>query len=196
MLERGLNAPRTTSVGRLFDAVAALAGARVRATFEGQAAMELESAAEEAPDEPAYPLPLRDGDSLPLRDGGLPLRDSDPPLRDGDPPLRDSQPLVADWEPLVRALLEDRARGAALSVMSARFHGALVDLAVAIARRAGIATVVLGGGCFQNLVLASKIREALTAEGFVVLSASQVPTNDGGLSLGQGWVAARISMVK
>jgi len=162
MLDRGFNAPRTTSVGRLFDAVAALAGARIRATFEGQAAMELERAAEEAPDEPAYPLPLRDGD-----------------------------PAIADWEPLVRALLDDRARGASLSVMSARFHAALVALAVAIARRAGITTVVLGGGCFQSLVLASAIREALTAAGFTVLSASKVPSNDGGLALGQGWVAAR-----
>jgi hydrogenase maturation protein HypF len=160
MLARGVNAPWTTSVGRLFDAVAALAGIRSAAGFEGQAAMEVEFAAgttEAAP----YPLPLGDG-----------------------------EPAVADWEPLVRALLEDRAGGVPAGMVAARFHAALAELARAIARRARLPHVVLAGGCFQNARLAGVVRQRLEADGFAVWTPRRYPPNDGGLSLGQALVAA------
>ena len=161
MLETGVNCPRTSSMGRLFDAVAALTGVRERAGYEGQAAMELELVADGVLDRTHYPLVLSD-----------------------------AEPAVADWEPLVRAVLYDRARGLPSSVISARFHNALVDLAEAIAVRVGLAEIVLSGGCFQNLRLAGAIRERLSARGFEVYSPRMYPPNDGGLSLGQLFVAS------
>jgi hydrogenase maturation protein HypF len=162
MLSGGVNCPRTTSMGRLFDAVAALTGVRGRAGFEAQAAMELEFAAEGELDRTAYPLPLRDAEDF----------------------------VVADWEPLVRALLADRARRVSAAVMSARFHNALVELAEAVAARADVPRVVLTGGCFQNLRLAETVCERLRARGFEVFTPRMYPPNDGGLSLGQLYVAA------
>ena len=161
MLVGIVNCPRTSSMGRLFDAVAALTGVRGRAGYEGQAAMELEFTADGVSERTAYPFLLRDG-----------------------------EPAVADWEPLIRALLDDRARGLTASAMSARFHNALVDLAEAIATRADLPRVVLAGGCFQNLRLIGSVRERLRARGFDVYTPRMYPPNDGGLSLGQLYVAA------
>jgi hydrogenase maturation protein HypF len=159
MLARGVNAPWTTSVGRLFDAVAALSGIRDVAGFEGQAAMEVEFAAG-AIDAAPYPLPL-----------GA------------------DEPAVADWEPLVRALLDDRASGVPIDVIAARFHAALAELAVVVAVRAGLPRVALSGGCFQNARLAAIVRDRLGANGFEVYAPHRYPPNDGGLSLGQALVA-------
>lgn len=161
MLERRLQSPRTTSIGRLFDAVAALSGIRTGAGFEGQAAMELEFAAEGVDDRTAYPLPLGEG-----------------------------TPAIADWEPLLGAVLFDRDRGLMPSVISARFHNALAELAVTIAVRAGVRRVVLSGGCFQNLRLTRAVHGRLVARGFQVYLPERFPPNDGGLSLGQAYVAA------
>jgi hydrogenase maturation protein HypF len=161
MLERGFQSPRTTSMGRLFDAIAALSGIRMQVGFEGQAAMALEFAAGEGEAEP-YPLPLRDG-----------------------------APAVADWEPLVRALLSDRERGVPSPLMAARFQASLAMLAESISVRVGLPRVVLSGGCFQNLRLLGDVQARLRARGFEVFSPRQYPPNDGGLSLGQVAVAAR-----
>ncbi|PTL82467.1 carbamoyltransferase HypF [Vitiosangium sp. GDMCC 1.1324] len=161
MLDRGLQSPRTTSMGRLFDAVATLSGIRAQAGFEGQAAMALEFAAGEGEEDP-YPLPLGDG-----------------------------VPAVADWEPLVRALLSDRTRGVPPPLMAARFHAALAVLAESIAVRVGLPRVVLSGGCFQNLRLLRNVQARLRTRGIEVLWPRQYPPNDGGLSLGQVAVAAR-----
>jgi hydrogenase maturation protein HypF len=157
------HAPRTTSVGRLFDAVAALAGLRDRSTFEGQAPMELEMAAEDVPVREAYAIPVRTG----------------------------GQPWVVDWEPLVRSVLLDRARGEPLSRVSGRFHAGLAAAAVEVARLADVPRVVLSGGCFQNRRLATDVRASLERAGFDVLSPSAYPPNDGGISLGQAWVATQ-----
>ena len=160
-LAQGLNAPETTAVGRLFDAVAALAGLRTHATFEGQAAIELEHAADGA-----------DGDAYPFLLGG------------GDP-------AVADWTPLLHALLADRAAQVPPAVIARRFHAALVDLATAIAERVGLPDVVLAGGCFQNLRLATGVRRSLAARGCAVHTPALYPPNDGGIALGQALVALR-----
>ena len=161
MLERRLQSPQTTSIGRLFDAVAAIAGIRSTAGFEGQAAMALEFAAYGVDDRTAYPLPLS---------GGV--------------------PAIADWQPLVTSVLRDRDHGLAASVIAARFHNALVDLAETLAIRAGVARVVLSGGCFQNLRLTQAIHERLVARGFQVYVPERFPANDGSLSLGQAYVVA------
>ena len=159
MLGRGVRSPRTSSMGRLFDAVAAICGLPAVVHFEGHAAMSLEFAAEEDRSE-AYPLPVGDGD-----------------------------PAIIDWEPMLRAVLADRAAGASVGRISARFHNALAELAVVLARRAGLSDVVLSGGCFQNARLAEDIRRRLLEAGFRVHAHRQVPPNDGGIALGQVMVA-------
>ena len=159
---RGLNAPRCSSVGRLFDAIASLLGLRIGAGFEGQAAMALEFQARNARGAGSYTIPLVAGQ--------------------------------ADPTPLLRALIADLGRGEAVPAMAFRFHAALADMALAFAEAAGRETVVLTGGCFQNLLLAELCRERLQSRGFRVFRPAQYPANDGGLSLGQAWVAARLPM--
>jgi len=164
MLERGVNAPVTTSAGRLFDAVASLLGLVQVSAFEGQAAMAVEAAALAAPASAGtYPFPLVE---------------------------RDGAPALLDWEPLVDALLEDLAKGAFAGVMASRFHTALVDGIVAAARRAGSSRVALTGGCFQNKLLTERAVPRLQADGIEVLLHGAVPPNDGGIGLGQVFVAA------
>ncbi|HJV89276.1 MAG TPA: carbamoyltransferase HypF [Holophagaceae bacterium] len=162
MLARGVNAPRTSSIGRLFDAVAALLGLSRVASFEGQAAMALEAAAAEARFSGAYSFSLRKG--------------------------------VADPTPLLQALLEDLRRGVEIPVMAWRFHAALAQLAVDFARLADEEDVVLSGGCFQNRLLAEACEARLGAAGFRVHRPALFPPNDGGLSLGQAWVAAQMEV--
>jgi hydrogenase maturation protein HypF len=162
MLERNLNAPRTSSVGRLFDAVSALAGIRTARGFEGQAAMELEFAAEKATDASAYPWNVSDGEIW-----------------------------IADPEPVVAGVLEDREAGVAPGVIARRFHASLAELAVAWARRADLEQVVLCGGCFQNALLSRLTCDRLRQAGFTVHVPRAFPPNDGAISLGQAWVAAQ-----
>ncbi|MGA2447432.1 MAG: carbamoyltransferase HypF [Polyangiaceae bacterium] len=159
MLRTQTATQHTTSIGRLFDALASLAGVRDRTSFEGQAAMEFEALAE----------PVRRGYSFALHS------------RSGT--------RIADWEPVLDALLEDVRLGVPVGVISGRFHAALADLAVEIARAEECPRVALTGGCFQSRLLSFGLREALERAGFEVLSCAQVPPNDGGLSLGQVWIA-------
>ena len=176
MIAGGVNAPLSSSCGRLFDAAAALAGlAWDRQDYEGQAAMLLEAAIDPAalaePDELAYPF------ALPRLGGtGLPY----------------VEPLAV-W----RALLGDLIVGTPVGVISARFHrglaGAIVRLARKIGRQAELDTVALSGGCFQNATLFRLVHEGLEAAGFSVLSHSATPANDGGLALGQAVVALAAS---
>jgi hydrogenase maturation protein HypF len=167
MLGRGLNSPVTTSMGRLFDAVAALVGLPPSVTFEGEAAMALEWLADPA-ERGAYPV-----DSLP-----------------GAAPAGMRAPLVLDWGPLLEAVLEDLRRGVPRGIVSARFHNALVRAAVDVAAAVGEERVALSGGCFQNRLLTERLAAALGRAGHTVLLHALVPPNDGGVSLGQVAVAA------
>ncbi len=160
MLDRGVNSPLTSSAGRLFDAVASLAGLRARSSFEGQAAMALEFALDPAATD-SYPFLLQS----------------------------DERPLVIDWEPAVRALLDDRAAGLSAGVVAARLHHMLVDAILAVAHHFGQSQVALSGGCFQNRYLTERALQRLRAEGFTPFRQTRVPPNDGGISLGQVWVA-------
>jgi hydrogenase maturation protein HypF len=159
LLAHGRQVPRTTSIGRLFDAVAALVGLAPRISFEGQAAMALEFAADEGCDE-SYPLPLTD-----------------------------AAPAVIDFAPLLRAVLADVAAGVPRGRIAGRFHNALAEMAVAVARRAGCGQVALGGGCFQNVLLATRVRKRLGDAGFSVYLPREVPPGDGGIALGQLFIA-------
>jgi hydrogenase maturation protein HypF len=167
MLERDLNSPRASSIGRLFDAVAALTGIRTARGFEGQAAMELEFAAERVSDPGTYPWLLREETCL-----------------------------VADPSPLIESLLLDLRHGVPAELMAHRFHRSLAELALAWATHAELEDVVLCGGCFQNALLTRMVRERLLNTGFRVHVPALFPANDGAISLGQVWVAAQGQRIK
>jgi hydrogenase maturation protein HypF len=159
MLTSHVNSPVTSSAGRLFDGVAALAGLRSRATFEGQAAMELEFAVEPGVTE-GYPFALRE-----------------------------TKPLVIDWEPPLRAILKDRRQNVAPGLIAARFHLMLADMILAVAQRFHESKIALSGGCFQNRYLSERVINQLLADGFQPYWHQRVPPNDGGIALGQVWLA-------
>jgi hydrogenase maturation protein HypF len=154
-LAKQLNCPRTTSVGRLFDAVASLLGLCQINHYEGQAAMALENCAADADTVACYGFEITA-----------------------------TQPLVMDWQNTIIGLLADRQH-MPTPVIAAKFHNTLAAIALAVAERAGQTRVVLSGGCFQNALLVEKTRAKLTAAGFSVYCHEQIPPNDGGLALGQ-----------
>ncbi|MFE2916437.1 carbamoyltransferase HypF [Kitasatospora indigofera] len=177
-LERNLNCVPTSSMGRLFDAAAALAGVCQLAGYEAQAAIELEAAAVAHQDDegPGYAFALGPGG------GGT------------DP---GGAPLVADPGPVLAAMAADLRAGAPPGLLAARFHRAVAGLVRQICRPAreqhGLETVALTGGVFANLLLSSLCARELRADGFTVLRHRLVPPNDGGLALGQLMVAARLA---
>ena len=160
MMERGVNSPATTSMGRLFDAVAALGLGAARVSYEGEAAARLESAAGEERSE-GYALPIA------FRAG----------LMEGD------------WRPLVRAVLADRKAGVSARTIASRFHEAIVGWAAAVAAQQPALPVVLGGGCFQNARLVEGLLARLRAAGREVYHARALPPGDGALAAGQLAVA-------
>jgi len=171
MLTRGLNAPLTSSMGRLFDAVAAMLGFCAVAHFEGEAAMALEYAAQEVVSrpEPAFAMTIQ----------------SEAAAAAPFPRWR------LDWGGAVAAMLAAQAAGRARAELAAQFHHALVDAVVDMARRVGEDYVVLTGGCFQNAFLLEQSITRLRAAGFKPLWHRRIPPNDGGLALGQVVGAAR-----
>ncbi|MGZ4603813.1 MAG: Kae1-like domain-containing protein, partial [Kineosporiaceae bacterium] len=177
-LDTGFASVPTSSVGRLFDAVAALTGVRQVVAYEAQAAIELESLARSL-------VPVLDVDA-PVEYRIVLHRDR----------LHDLQePWVADTAPLMRAVAADVRDGMPAAAVGVRFHLALTQLIREVAGRAreelGPRTVVLGGGVFQNVLLLSAAVRALRADGHQVLRPRRLPPNDGGLALGQALVAAR-----
>jgi len=186
MLEKKVHSPRTSSMGRLFDAVAALCGLPPVISFEGQAAMSLEYLADETVEE-AYPVAI-----APCGVGLSPDLGS----RDGHTTTIGSQdgcPTIIDWAPTVEGVLAERAAGVPPSQIAAKFHNWLAAAAVAVAKwvetSQGRLPIVLTGGCFQNALLAVRTRAGLSAAGFSVYTHRQVPPGDGGIALGQAFVA-------
>ena len=170
VLRSGIASPWTTSMGRLFDAVASLAGLCSHASFEGQAAMAVQFAAEQGMEtcggiKEGYPMEL-----VPCENRGA--------------------KWMLDWRPMMSTMLNDIRRGSRPELVAARFHVGLADGVVRVAQVAGLPRIVLTGGCFQNRLLLSLVRHRLEAEGFTVYSHRLVPPNDGGLSLGQTVIAA------
>jgi len=165
-LVRGVNSPVTTSVGRLFDAVASMIGLRQRSSFEGQAAMELEHAIDVATDE-AYSFDLT-AHTQSFATGSW-----------------ESPPLVVDWAPVVRAILDDVRTHVGRGTIAARFHNTLAEVIVAVAEHIDQPRVILTGGCFQNRHLTERTVTRLRQQGFRPYWHQRVPPNDGGLALGQ-----------
>jgi hydrogenase maturation protein HypF len=157
---RNLNCVPSSSMGRLFDAVAALIGMRQRVNYEGQAAMELEALCESSGQHEPYPFPITSGETVTLDPG-----------------------------PLLEAILGDLRSGAALSLIATRFHSsvasAIVEVCMLARKSTGLNTVALTGGVFQNIFLLRLAVKRLRSSSFQVLWHRVVPANDGGLSLGQ-----------
>jgi len=164
MMETGFNSVATSSMGRLFDAVAALAGVCQSATYEGQAAIELEALVDSTiTDAYAFDLPTT------------------------------AKPTF-DAAPVLRAIMTDVLAGVATGIIAARFHNAVADLILEISlwlrRREGLQQVALSGGVFQNRTLLQRMVPRLQQANFTVLTHCRVPANDGGLALGQAVIAA------
>ncbi len=175
----GVRTPTTTSVGRLFDTVAALTGFHRTMSFEGQAAIGLETLARRAPEAEPYPWPFG------LDGAGT----EHPPAGDDGTPTWDHAPLLA-------AILDDLSAGVSAAVVARRFHEALaagvVEAALTLAERHPFEAVVLSGGVFQNRLLVERVLARARVHGLRVWRNERVPTNDGGVSLGQAaWAAAR-----
>lgn len=162
LLRTGVNCPLTSSAGRLFDAVSALLGICLVNEYEGHAAMSLEYA---SMGETPFPLP--------------------PPV-----PAAAGTPFVLDWGPTIEGILAGLEDGAGAGPLAAGFHEALACGIREVALRAGIRTVVLTGGCFQNRYLTESAIARLRESGFDPRIHRSVPPGDGGISLGQA-VAAR-----
>lgn len=183
-LERDLNCVPTSSMGRLFDAVASLAGVRQRVEYEAQAAIELEAAARSYVGDGCLGTGRRD-----VRADGYAFGIS------ADRPRGETAELVADPAPMLAALVSDVTAGVARELIAARFHQSVIttvrQLCASARERHGLETVALSGGVFANTVLSTGCARALTTDGFTVLRHHRVPPNDGGLALGQLLVAAR-----
>jgi len=103
--------------------------------------------------------------------------------------LKLGSPLVIDWEPALRALLDDRNQQVPTGQIAARFHNMLAEVIVALARHCGQTRVALSGGCFQNRYLTERVIDELSAAGFQPFWPQRIPPNDGGISLGQIYLA-------
>ena len=163
MIREGVNSVPTSSAGRLFDAVASLVGLSDVATYEGQAAMELEAVSD--PDAEPYALPVAAG-----------------PLIDVD-----AGPLVAAVVADVDRGLSARAIGGRFHAALAE---AIAEASRLTRQRTALRTVALSGGCFQSRLLTELVVKRLERDGFEVLLHARVPPNDGGIALGQAAVAA------
>ncbi|MBL0712954.1 MAG: carbamoyltransferase HypF [Desulfosarcina sp.] len=168
MGRKGLNAPLTSSLGRLFDGVAALIGLRSQVAYEGQAAMELEMAAgaDEVGEYDFSRKAMPDGQQIEIA-------------------------------PIIEGVVADLSKGFSAHHISRRFHSTLVSIFAAlctdIRQQTGLDRVVMSGGAFQNALLSTELSRKLKQNGFQVYAQRLVPPNDGGISLGQAVAAAAMS---
>jgi hydrogenase maturation protein HypF len=164
LLRANANCPPSSSLGRWFDAIAFLCGRAAANRFEGEAPMLLEAGMARGVED-AYSFELAGG-----------------------------SPFTIDLRPMVREVCDDLLAGAGAGVVAAKFHNTVAAFLLAAARRAreqaGLSLVALSGGCFANRYLTARLTVALEAQGFEVLTHRTVPTNDGGIALGQAVVAA------
>jgi hydrogenase maturation protein HypF len=163
MIERGINTVLTSACGRLFDAVAAIAGVRLEVNFEAQAAIELETSADPGIDA-TYPFEVSSGD-----------------------------PWQIDLRPAIEAIVRDVMSGKATGFIAAAFHNTVAAVVVEVCHRVrasdGLTRVCLSGGTFQNIYLLERATAALRSDGFEVYLHAKVPPNDGGIALGQALIA-------
>jgi len=168
MIETKTNIVQTSSLGRLFDGIAAITGLKSKADFDGQAAILLEAALGEEKH-------LQNGYKFRI--------------------FEENRKFLISPDEVVIAVMRDVIAGEECRMISVKFHSALVfcfeDICLKISRQTGLKTVVLSGGCFQNRFLLTCLKNRLVHSGFKVLTNEQVPVNDGGIALGQAVVAMR-----
>jgi hydrogenase maturation protein HypF len=166
-IEKELNSPLTSSMGRLFDAASALLGVCTEVRYEGQAAIELEARACESA-ERAYAYHI---------------------CKNG------SGAYEIDVAPTIREIVEDLKAGISVGLIASTFHATIADMIAAVCAKlredTGLSRVALSGGVFQNVLLLEQAVERLESAGFEVFRQSVVPCNDGGISLGQAVIAVR-----
>lgn len=155
VLEKDFNTHRTSSAGRLFDAVSSLLGISQISKYEGQSAMKLEFVADKN-ESAEYSFRIL-GENI----------------------------FICDWQPIIEGIMEDIAAGENNSKMSAKYHNTLARVIQNLCELIGEEKVLLSGGCFQNIFLLSRTINLLNSSGFRVYTHQKVPTNDGGISLGQ-----------
>ncbi len=163
-IEKAINSPLTSSCGRLFDAVSSLLGICDVITYEGEAAIELEMLADDSvEDRYHWPLP------------------------------RSKFPIVIDQEPIFCDIIDDLKAGVPIAVISAKFHNAVAEMVSGVCclirERDGLSKVALSGGVFQNVYLLKRTLSHLQRKGFELYIHHQVPSNDGGIALGQAVIA-------
>lgn len=163
MLNKGINTPFTSSAGRLFDAVAALTGICSSTSFHAEAPMRLEAAIVTDVQEGHYDYKISGGE--------------------------------ISFSPMIKQIVEDIGQGIAAGVISAKFHNTIIELiveiSISIREQEKLNKLVLSGGSFQNRYILGKAEKRLEAEGFMVYTPSMIPSNDGGISLGQLLIAAK-----
>jgi hydrogenase maturation protein HypF len=179
MLVKKVNCPMTSSCGRLFDAVASMTGVRQTNSFEGQAAMELEFSIQGNLSESFYPVDLIEVEPLDRS-------------QKFSGPYDLNYKYQLDAAPLIQELSKDILEKLSLSHMATKFHNALVESIVSVAKRVGEERVVLSGGCFQNRYLTERAVHRLRQESFRPYWHQRIPPNDGGLALGQIFAASWI----
>ncbi|MGB9697283.1 MAG: carbamoyltransferase HypF [Ignavibacteria bacterium] len=155
ILEKRINTPFTSSVGRLFDAVSSLLNLCTKVTYEGQAAIKLESIIE--PTNQYYSFYIENTDGI----------------------------LIIKWEPLIEEIISDLENGISRGIISAKFHNTLVEIIVEMVGKLGYNQILISGGCFQNIYLLERTIDRLEKSGCKIFWNQQVPINDGGISFGQ-----------
>jgi len=167
MITKGINSPLASSCGRLFDGISSLIGIRDKNSFSGQAAMELEMAIEHERSHKAYHIDIAEEEGM----------------------------FIILIESLIQHIVADLKKRTSPGIISLNFHNALVNafthLCCKIRDNTGLNEVAFGGGVFQNRFLSLRLQKNLENQGFKVYTHSKVPTNDGGISLGQVLIADR-----
>jgi len=180
MLVKQINCPQTSSCGRLFDAVSSLTGLRHINKYEGQAGEELENSINFQRIEDYYPVDIQE------------LR-HETQTRSNNKKIPSNFDLNLKYQlnptSLVRELLNDIAEGCSPAIMSAKFHNALAESIVTVAKLAGERRALLSGGCFQNKYLSERTVVRLLQEGYEPFWHQKIPPNDGGLAVGQIYAA-------
>lgn len=167
MIERGLNCPKTSSCGRLFDGVASILGIQMENRYEGQAAVEMEQLLNVEPVTESYPFKL----------------------------IYDASPVQIPIKPIIEGIVDDFVHKIPISIIAAKFHNtiahAFFSIVNTLQKQLSISTIVLSGGCFQNVYLSNYLRTLCEDAGLNVLTHAQVPSNDGGISLGQAIIGGK-----